>query len=94
MQCKDIPDSVFLKAVWDTPGAWEDGGEDVWRMEWEVRKTLDAAMLDLAPIPDKLFRAKAKNLIGRDLLDGCPCGCRGDYYLTDAGKNLLKSMII
>jgi len=91
MQCKDIPDSVFLKAVWDTPGAWENGGEDVWRMEWEVRKTLDVVIPN---IPDRLFRAKARRLIERDLLDGCACGCRGDYYLTEAGKNLIKSMII
>lgn len=36
--------------------------------------------------PGKVVLAKMKRLIDRGLVDGCPCGCRGDYELTDAGR--------
>lgn len=28
-------------------------------------------------------------LIYKGIIDGCPCGCRGDYELTDKGRALL-----
>jgi hypothetical protein len=45
--------------------------------------------------PDRLRVAKMKRLIERGLVDGCGCGCRGDYYLTEKGKYFLeeKTMI-
>lgn len=39
-----------------------------------------------AGIPDKLLLAKMAGLIRRGLIDGCPCGCRGDYEATDKGR--------
>ena len=35
--------------------------------------------------PEKLRIAKMAILIKRGLVDGCPCGCRGDYEITDKG---------
>lgn len=32
----------------------------------------------------------AKILIRDGLLEGCTCGCRGDFVLTDAGKAMLN----
>lgn len=29
--------------------------------------------------PEKVVRAKLKSLIRRKVIDGCDCGCRGDY---------------
>jgi hypothetical protein len=47
-------------------------------------------------MPDDLFgmtRAaydlRIEILIGDGLLDGCPCGCRGDYHLTNEGMELI-----
>jgi hypothetical protein len=76
MQCKDVPDDAFLDAVRRTPGT----AAMHWRMRWDVRNTLEAA---LGPIPINLFLAKARRLIARGLLGGCDCGCRGDYHLPD-----------
>lgn len=41
-------------------------------------------------ISDKLVRAKMRNLVKRGLVTGCPCGCRGDYAITDYGRDFLK----
>ena len=32
-------------------------------------------------VPAKILRAKLHALIRRRLIDGCVCGCRGDYRL-------------
>lgn len=32
----------------------------------------------------------AKILIREGLIDGCTCGCRGDFVLTERGKNVLE----
>ena len=71
MQCKDIPDAVFLDAVRYTgePGSW--------RMRWHVRARLESV---LGPVPENLFMAKARRLCDRGVLHGCPCGCRGDFH--------------
>lgn len=40
--------------------------------------------------PDKLRRAKVKSMLRKGLIDGCACGCRGDFELTDKGRQILK----
>ena len=35
--------------------------------------------------PRKVVLAKCRSLMGRGLIDGCACGCRGDFSLTDEG---------
>jgi len=35
-------------------------------------------------IPEKVVLAKAKRLIRRGLIDGCGCGCRGDFQIRPA----------
>lgn len=77
IQCKDIPDDVFLDAVRRTPGV---SSRSSWRMRNEVQDTLQVTM---GPIPENLVLAKARRLMARGLLGGCPCGCRGDYHLPE-----------
>lgn len=74
MQCKDIPDELFLDAV-RSPG--EPGA---WRMRWDVQAALER---EIGPVPERLFLAKARKLMAARKLSGCPCGCRGDYHLPD-----------
>lgn len=76
MQCKDIPDDVFLCALRRTPGT----SSGSWRMRWEVQAALEAVT---GPIPENLFLAKVRRLMARGLLGGCDCGCRGDYHLPE-----------
>ncbi|GAA3018915.1 hypothetical protein HEB29_005280 [Streptomyces fulvorobeus] len=76
MQCKDIPDDVFVTAVRDAPAL----SSARWRMRWQVAEELESVM---GPIPENLFMAKARRLIARGLIGGCPCGCRGDWHPAD-----------
>lgn len=86
MQAKDIPDEAFLAVVREfNEGRAPDKvltwpGSDIpdylvtgprWAMVWDVAERLEA--------PEKVIRAKAAKLIRRGLLDGCACGCRGDF---------------
>jgi hypothetical protein len=89
---RDIPDEVFLAAVWKAGGRGEYNG---WAMRWNVDRILggfgpDDDLSEGVPgVPWKVSLQKAKRLIKRGLMGGCDCGCRGDYYLTEAGKALL-----
>ena len=76
MQCKDIPDAVFLDAVRRTPGTSAMN----WRMIWNVRDALEA---QVGPVPWNLLLAKARKLIAAGEMGGCDCGCRGDWHLPD-----------
>lgn len=38
---------------------------------------------------EKEQRKFMKRLINEDLVDGCVCGCRGDYEITNKGLDLL-----
>lgn len=40
--------------------------------------------------PYKVGLAKMRQLIKRGLVQGCGCGCRGDYEITDDGKAYLS----
>jgi len=71
-QCKDIPNEVFLLAV------------DLVRYRdarivtrWDIQNEL--SWIYNQEIPDKLVLAKAKKLINQKKMDGCYCGCRGDF---------------
>ena len=80
MQCKDIPDSTFIAAVLATPGVNGSTQPDAWRMRWNVQAELERR---LGTIPDNLFLAKSRKLMDAGKLDGCPCGCRGDFHVPD-----------
>lgn len=38
---------------------------------------------------EKLQYAAMRNLVKSGLVDGCCCGCRGDFVLTQKGRDLL-----
>lgn len=76
MQCKDIPDQPILDwlAANTHRYKWATWGEG------HSMPTVRDAMP--AGTPEKLQLAKMRQLIRRGLVDGCPCGCRGDFYLA------------
>lgn len=45
-----------------------------------------------ADTPEKVTLAKLRSLVKRGLLNGCACGCRGDFTVTDAGARKLRSI--
>lgn len=76
-KASDIPDADAIRAVWEV----SDGGEH-WAMAWLV----DEKFPDM---PAKVVQAKLSKLMGRGLLDGCDCGCRGDFHLTREGAAVI-----
>lgn len=89
LQAKDFPDRPLLEFLDALDGLWST---------WCWSDHRDPCFWDhsVAPLfppetPDKLIRAKMAGLIRRGLIDGCPCGCRGDYELTDKGRAFLAS---
>lgn len=79
MQCKDIPDRPILEFLFKRMleekmwCCWFDGYEN----------SIGQAMPENTP--DKVKIHKMAILIKRGLVDGCPCGCRGDYEISDKG---------
>jgi len=81
VQAKDIPELPILKFIDSFDGAWCN-----WFSQ-DVRSVRRAMPEDTYP---KVVLAKMRALIKKGLVDGCPCGCRGDFRLTDKGREYLK----
>lgn len=90
MKAADITDEAFLGAIdvvhrdrWESAPVW------IGANRWDIACVLDgraeaiggveATIPPPGGIPQKVIRAKAKRLIGRGLINGCACGCRGDF---------------
>jgi hypothetical protein len=92
---RDIPDLVFLAAVRNAAGVWARD----WAMRSDVARVLgglpvgrDVEWVDEVPgVPWKVVLAKFRRAKNRGLVDGCDCGCRGDFELTDKGRALLDA---
>ncbi len=87
MKAADIPDVAFLEAVErfnrgqytpadePTTEAWEFwAGRPKWATVAEMSHVLNA--------PWRVTLAKARKLIRRGLMEGCTCGCRGDFNVA------------
>lgn len=82
MQCKDIPDVpvlAFLRSL-SRSGTW---------LDYDPRPDNTVVQAMPAGAPRKLVLAKMRMLMKRGLVDGCGCGCRGDFELTDLGRAYL-----
>jgi hypothetical protein len=81
-QCKDILDGPLLAFV-----ARKQLEKGMWVNTWDFGPPY-------SDLPDKLFRAKMDALIRRGLLDGCACGCRGDYEVTAKGREFIDNATV
>jgi len=83
MKCKDIPDKPIMEWLSNNTSelVWATYGKGY------GMPTVQSAMPK--DTPEKLQRAKMAQLIKRGLVDGCDCGCRGDFRITDKGKDYL-----
>lgn len=80
VQAKDIPDVGILELV-DMLADPQSIGTNRWDIQ-----------ADLGNFPKKVVDAKLASLVRRGLLYGCPmprCNCRGDFNVTDVGRELL-----
>ncbi len=90
MQCKDIPDQPILEFVRTKDRGIGVGWHDLELREWYTPTVRDAMPPNL---PDKLVLAKMGMLMRRGLVDGCTCGCRGDFSITDKGIKFLQKEV-
>lgn len=51
-----------------------------WTFWWDIQDSLKANGVEA---PEKVLRAKLAKLVKRGILDGCTCGCRGDFWVKD-----------
>lgn len=87
MQTKDIPDSLVLNYLNLHQGRWTM----LFGRQFSTWVDNELTEVDIFPrdMPVKLALAKMRNLHKRGLVGGCPCGCRGDFEITDKGLKLI-----
>lgn len=93
MQCKDIPDAPILRFLATLPVQRVDPDGHTWMTQWATstpgyENSVTLAMPD--GTPGKMVTSKMRQLIKRGLVQGCTCGCRGDFELTAKGREWLK----
>lgn len=81
-QCKDIPDKPIMEFLLKHKGHWCN-----WYFEndRDVRQVMPKNLAS-----EKLILAKMRQLMKRGLVDGCSCGCRGDFEITTKGEEWLS----
>lgn len=79
VQAKNIPDALALSRV------------AVLAATGDVRSASLDDLAEVLDFPWKVVAAKCRALVKRGLLDGCACGCRGDFVVTEAGCELLRA---
>lgn len=75
MQCKDIP----TQPVIDFLSTLDRGGTWFWSEVYQPDNSVVRAMPE--GVNSKLALAKMRKLIKAGLVEGCACGCRGDFRL-------------
>lgn len=91
LQVKDIPDKEMIDLVdrlWNVPRVYEVNGK------LEFFYANGASIFDICKvwdaIPQKLILAKLKKLIEQKKIDGCACGCRGEFTVIREGEILVE----
>lgn len=100
MQCKDIPEEPILRRLAEfrpTAGFWSRQPDPLSFTLFNVvlegddpNEFMPTLVPAFPPGCDwKLMNAKMNGLLRRGLVDGCPCGCRGDWHITPKGREHL-----
>lgn len=97
MQCKDIDTKAILEYLADRQGQWTSlwcghfkGRENVIHLGKPIGHVDDVYYAMPEGTPDKVALTKMKSLHEKDLVGGCPCGCRGDFEITDKGLKFIN----
>lgn len=92
MQCKDIPEKPILQFLDDLLFLSRDKYSIGFNGTATQFSEFDNSIHKAFPsgCNNNLIKAKMGQMIKKGLVDGCNCGCRGDYEITEKGKQLLK----
>lgn len=86
MQCKDIPDEPILRFV------HEINSTTGWASMLSISDGyVGKAMPD--GVPYNLMLAKMRMMIRRGVMQGCACGCRGDFCVTEKGCSEIEEVM-
>ncbi|MDO8728356.1 MAG: hypothetical protein Q7K26_00525 [bacterium] len=86
MSAKDIPEVAvlqFLESLNGAPATWFDNEGGLFANS--IQHGMPAG------IPPKIALAKIAAMIRKKLVDGCACGCRGDFIIAVKGRVVLVS---
>jgi hypothetical protein len=81
-QCKDIPDQPILEFLNRHPGQWHN---------WYSGNQFNVSQAMPKGIPERLVLGKMRMMIRRGVVNGCDCGCRGDFVITEKGVLEVKT---
>ena len=82
LQLNDIPNEPILRFLSTVVGL---GGCSFLGFSNSVSSAMPAG------VSKQLILKKMQTLIDEGLVDGCACGCRGDYELTPKAKALIEN---
>lgn len=93
VQAKHIEERAILEFL-----ARQDGWATHWPLpvrDGQPMRDGMPSLLDGVPAlrdyPERVLRAKLASMKRRKLIDGCECGCRGDWEILSKGRDLLNS---
>lgn len=95
MQLKDISTLSILEFLHDLPNHehewkhWAEQGTWFWDDTYKPSNSICNVMPEGAN--PKMMRLKMGKLIKQGLVDGCACGCRGEFKLTEKGRLLVTT---
>lgn len=76
MKASDLSDERIIGVLMQQEGRWHTSlGPNEWKPH-----IYDPAFPDA---PRKVLLAKLRSMIKRGLINGCACGCRGDFYVGE-----------
>jgi len=78
-QANDVPEDVIMRALRTEPGKWFTH----WDVESPLHGTWSIVRMEpsLRAFPPKVLLAKLRSMERRGLIEGCGCGCRGDWHV-------------
>lgn len=89
---EEIPTNPILQFLYDVCD-WDDfryHGQRTWG-NWYFNNKESVTNAMPKNTPGAIVVLKMRDLIDKDLVDGCGCGCRGDYMITEKGRDYLEA---
>lgn len=85
MQAKDVPELPILEFLLTFKNKkWCNWFGDMY--ENSITRAIPEGT------PSKIILAKMRAMIKKGLVDGCTCGCRGDFVITPKGEQAIHDL--